>query len=1155
MATCDPKAYVCYFGEESFNIITDSPATTYADFPPTAPKFYTGCQGIMVGNDFGIDGPYPLVGWWWYGGQQKVDYYSTVRITKAGIASRSFGYQGPTCYSGRAGITYSNVPRIGYLAFNFTYSDGYNPSQSGTLRLWWNSPPVLVNNTGLRLPPTYTFATQTLLNTSLSWTDGDNATSQLVITLVRAPAQVRLVFVPDLLATPIELSSGAKFTMDDINNERLVLQFPTATPAGLLDSFACNVTDGAWASSPLTTFNILLDDAPALSANNSLTFDWARSPFSATITSANLAYTDRYQTASQLTYFVTKSPTMGQLQLRVGSSTVKLSNETYCLTCAGQPGCATCKYTFTQNDINTGMLSVSGTPLAGTPTDSFTYRISDGLNNVTDQTFVFTMWTAPSIALSTSLTMSGGSPSIVFTGSQLSATSQQPGIGPDYMTYTLNAPVSTIAVLARYNGSDWVPLSPGSTWTQTDVINGSLRVGRTGVYRDVGLASYSAAVSDTRSSVNATFSVKIVGPLTLKVPNPMIVGPGVFNISERDLGPASPHTTVFNYYLYSTVYWVPTTDLVICSSAGSCGTSMSFQYYEVGNSNLLQTGGYFKGTFDGRPTNLRNVMLIVDDGVNPKIYLTIRRMADAFFTGPVTFVTGQFNRTVLKLNVEDPELPVVATPYNPAQIVLTGSPGIYERLDGEGRWTRISSNWTLSEMRAGNISYTPQSTSERPVIVYRNPWRTYSAALSPIVVQPPTLNPSMILLGVNQTVASTPMTASLSTDYTTTYPAFLNLYGPGYSVNYTMMSLPEGITIACNTTVASPVLTASLNGATTFEVGTTFTQADIKNGGLVFSAQGAAIVTNFTVAVSDGLNGRSSVQFTAIVDAGPLGNFGTGLLKMPVSGSAVLTTDSLRHTTAAGFIAYIIRSMPPGMGIRGQDGALAVGDSFSLWQVQSEMISVTWMQSGPMTSNGTIELEVASSAFWDLKTNATLTVYPEPVSSSTSSTVASSTTLSSSSSMSATTSSASTSGSTTPSSAAASISISPTSGGDSSSSVTSTYSTKPTSAITRPMPQPTASSVSTDGAATVAEGPTTPPSFEHTTSTTMTAATDKPDNGDAAPAPAAKLLGVGTTTVVAVGAGGGVAAIAGVAAIFYFKSRARSLRGQLVAQAQVPAST
>jgi archaellum component FlaF (FlaF/FlaG flagellin family) len=195
-----------------------------------------------------------------------------------------------------------------------------------------NTPPVLVNNTGITIAP----AKSELINEMiLKTTDVDNDATELVYTVTTPPAQGTL-------------NLGATFTEFDLMKDHLRY---THTGTGS-DSFVFTVSDGQDVIGPYT-MNITVSEPPTLAMNAGLTLPINTN---AAITTAMLNTTDVDNSADQLIYTIVGLPPQGSLS----------------------------KTTFTQADIDNGDFQY--THVAAGP-DSFTFKVSDGTSEIGPFTF------------------------------------------------------------------------------------------------------------------------------------------------------------------------------------------------------------------------------------------------------------------------------------------------------------------------------------------------------------------------------------------------------------------------------------------------------------------------------------------------------------------------------------------------------------------------------------------------------------------------------------------------------------------------------------------------------------------------------------------------------------------------------------------------
>lgn len=202
-----------------------------------------------------------------------------------------------------------------------------------------NIPPVLAANTGVTVNE---FSSRLITSPALETTDADNTTAELVYTVTTAPAGGTL-------------SLGSSFTQADIDAGLLTYTHISSSP----DSFIFDVSDGIDTISS-QTFTLTINQPPALVNNSGITVGAPGSTVN--ITSTELQYSDADNTAAQLTYSIVFAPTKGTLSL--GSS-------------------------FTQADIDAGLLSYTNSGVVST--DVFQFQVSDGEATLATVTFTIGM--------------------------------------------------------------------------------------------------------------------------------------------------------------------------------------------------------------------------------------------------------------------------------------------------------------------------------------------------------------------------------------------------------------------------------------------------------------------------------------------------------------------------------------------------------------------------------------------------------------------------------------------------------------------------------------------------------------------------------------------------------------------------------------------
>ncbi|NIV48795.1 MAG: hypothetical protein GWN46_19260, partial [Gammaproteobacteria bacterium] len=159
---------------------------------------------------------------------------------------------------------------------------------------------------------------------------------------------------------------GGGFAIDAFGNltvaNSAALDFET-TPVFVL---TVEVGDGTSFTNETVTINLSdLNEAPVLAVNAGSTANEGQSDV---ISQGELEYVDPEQAAANLTYTVTTGPANGQLQLGGVPST-----------------------TFTQADINAGLVTYVHDGSESPATDGFTFTLDDGTNVLAGQSFSFTV--------------------------------------------------------------------------------------------------------------------------------------------------------------------------------------------------------------------------------------------------------------------------------------------------------------------------------------------------------------------------------------------------------------------------------------------------------------------------------------------------------------------------------------------------------------------------------------------------------------------------------------------------------------------------------------------------------------------------------------------------------------------------------------------
>ncbi|KAI8904543.1 hypothetical protein DFJ77DRAFT_480576 [Powellomyces hirtus] len=967
---CNPDlraSPVCYWGREAMELTSDR--KVWWDFPQMAPTYYS----YQV-DDYGyykFKTPNPLIGFWYLDGVRETYYSSS--FEQDTINARRVGYGGVDLVRN---TSVSPAPaRVGYFRFPVSYTDRVNPSVSQTFQIWWNAPPASSVNNTLRFSVDSNHS-KALLNTTFAWTDKDNSTAEIKFTLVAAPAEGQLVYLSDTTGESV-MGSGATWTMDDINNRRVVVVSTVTNTSGRYDNFQFNVTDGVWTIAN-QYFAILNDDVPVLSKNNSLQIDWDVSPFASPLRATDLSYSDRYQTGSSLVYTLTSSPGLGQVQLRrTGSSIAQLYNETYC-TCDLQSGCVPplpfCYYTFTQADVDAGVVYLAGSKPGRT---SLSFRLSDGIHVLPNQTYAFTFYSKMKIALSRPL-IEWTQPSLLLSNQTLNVKSAEPDTGPSNITYELVTPMGDFGYLQKWDGAKWSAMTTGSSWTQQDVIGSLIRFFHsTNDTTRFGNFVFDVMISDGIAKVTTAFTVFVPGLFTVGATKPVVLTQSTFEIDESFFKPRSLNTASFTYTITSSPHF----SFSACRSySGWYGrsTSCSYQRYAYTTADLTNNGYIQVNTLYGAGTD-HAFDVTISDGVNRPISVTylVHHKLQPVFAQTQTLLVPSVGRALLSLdilNVTEPDWAIVANVTSPLEYVFHPISSTYpmQRRNASGYWVDLptqGSSWTTAEMGAGNISFRGQGSAPNVVsfqVGYRNPWqRVTTSVRGRVFASPVVTSDTSIKVAVNGSATSSSSTAKLVRD--TGFPD-----DSSYQVLYEATTMPElGVVITCNTSLASSILLASLSGvgstiadpslvvgANVLSAGMKFNQSDLDSGALTFVASAVSGQTKLTITVSDQLSFASMVDINIDVNGGPVGNLGCGVMELSAPPTSVLSAAVLKYSTGppTGVVRYTITSLPDEVSLTVNNNGLNLGDSFDQSDIDQRVVKISWTGDLQKETNATLRL-------------------------------------------------------------------------------------------------------------------------------------------------------------------------------------------------------
>jgi hypothetical protein len=235
--------------------------------------------------------------------------------------------------------------------------------------------------------------------------------------------------------------------------EEIVLRAKVSPPIAPGATILATVSVGSGVTAATNTAGNM---PPELETNEGMTL---ASGDTGTITAALLAVTDADDADANLTYTISAAPVEGTLNL-------------------GD--------TFTQADINNGLLDYTHT---GSGNDSFEFTVSDGKDSATSFTFDITVDTPPTLSTNAGLTITGGGTGAI--GDLLLETTDAEA-SPDSIIYTVT------------HGPFQGLLSLSDTFTQQDILDGYLAYSHYGTGND-------------RFAFYVTDGISTIGPFTFDI--------------------------------------------------------------------------------------------------------------------------------------------------------------------------------------------------------------------------------------------------------------------------------------------------------------------------------------------------------------------------------------------------------------------------------------------------------------------------------------------------------------------------------------------------------------------------------------------------------------------------------------------------------------
>lgn len=761
-----------------------------------------------------------------------------------------------------------------------------------------NDPPVLVSNQPLAVSEgTAVF----LSNTSLLVTDVEQQlATQIVYTFNSLPSNGSLIL------NGTALSVGGSFTQADVNSGTR-LRYSHNGSETLSDTFAFTVTDGAggFLTPAVTTFSIdvaPVNDAPVLTTNLGLTVS---QDATARISSTLLTATDAefLTLPDQVVYTVVTGPTRGTLY-RNGTVTT----------------------TFTQADINNGFVSYDHDG-SNTNSDSFTFRVSDGVNTVPNtalppSTFNITVNRSnfvPVLVTNAGLTVTEGTTAAI-SNTLLRITDQDNP--PPQLVYTLLS-LPTNGSLKRLGTN----MTLGQTFTQDDLDQATSRIS----YQHNGSESpltdsFTFTASDGSSTPipTSTFSISVISAndapglatntgASLSEGGTFLITNSVLQVTDNDNPPPA-----------SLVYSV--------TSAPSNGTLFLGTTAVTTFTQADINSGQLRYSHNGSESVADSFSFTVTDGVitapiGPNVFnIAIAPVNDAprvsLNTG-LTLSEGTSSTIAsTALLVTDPDGP------SPVQYTLGSLPGRGVLLLGS---TTLSAGQTFSQgdIANGQLSYIhngSETTSDSFTFTASDGTPTGVLSLTTFSINVTPVNDAPVL------VTNTGATLAEGGSVSITTGSLL--------VTDNDNPLPANLTYSVT---SAPLYGTLLLGNTAV---TTFTQADVNSGQLKYSHNGSETVSDsFSFTVTDGVvttpvgPNTFNISVNPVNDA-PRVSLNTGLTLSEGAASTIASTALLvTDPDGPSGVTYTLSGLPARGTLLLGATSLANGQTFTQADITSGQLS------------------------------------------------------------------------------------------------------------------------------------------------------------------------------------------------------------------------
>ena len=774
--------------------------------------------------------------------------------------------------------------------FKFTVSDGEFTLSSATFALTItpvNDAPTAGTNVGVSLAEGSLIVLDSLW---LKTNDVDNTAAQLVYTVTNLPTHGTLRIRGEVATV------NGTFTQADLTAGRV--SYAHDSSENFTDGFQFTVTDGEY-TLPIATFALRispLNDAPTAGVNLGLS---VAEGATALITGGLLKTNDVDNTTTQLVYTVSNLPTHGTLAL----SGVALATNG----------------TFTQADLDAGRVSYTHDS-SESFTDSFKFRVSDGLFPLSPSTFALTITPvndAPMAGANLGLTLAEGATASV-TGGLLKTNDVDNSSAQLVYTMT-NLPTHGTLNL---NGA---ALATNGTFTQADLDAGRVSYAHDSSENFVDQFQFTASDGEF-TLASATFALTITpvndAPtaganlgLTLAEGATAVVSGAMLKTNDVDNSTTQLVYTVANQPSHGTLN-------LNGSALAANGTftqadldagRVTYTHDSSENFNDQFTFTVTDGEFTLSTATFALVITPVNDaltaGANSGLTLA---------EGSTAVITGE----MLKTNDVD---------NTSAQLVYTvANLPTHGTLNLNGVAIATNGTFTQADLNAGRVSYTHDSSEN------------FSDAFSFTVT-----DGEFTLASATFTLTITPvndaLTAGANLGLTLAEGATVIINGTRLKTNDVDNTSAQLVYTVTNHTTHG---TVNVNGAALATNGT-FTQADLDAGKITYTHDaGESVADQFQFTVTDGEFTLASATFALTIvpvnDAPSMAlNAGAGLAE---GATLVLTGAQLKVNdvdNSSAQLLYTVTNLPAHGSVNLNGAALAVNGTITQADLDAGRVSYT----------------------------------------------------------------------------------------------------------------------------------------------------------------------------------------------------------------------